>query len=137
MAKCVLCRWIKDFLDDRTQKVCIDGHLSSSSTVQSGVPQGTVIGPLLFFCFINDLPSVVDPNTHYSGPTIYKFQKDLTGLAMWGQQWGMHFNTGKCNILTTPNSGKHHPIFYNINDLILQQVSTAKYLGITVHKYRQ
>ena len=58
-----VCRWIKAFLDDRTQKVCIDGHLSSSSTVQSGVPQCTVLGPLLFLCFINDLPSVVDPNT--------------------------------------------------------------------------
>jgi len=47
----------------------------------------------------------------------------------------MHFNTGKCNILTMPNSGKHHPIFYNINGQILQQFPTAKYLGIiaTVH----
>ena len=63
----------------------------------------------------------------------HKFQKDLTNLAMWGQQWGMHFNTGTCNILTMPNSGKHHPIFYNINGQILQQVPTAKYLGISVH----
>ena len=92
-----VCRWIKAFLDDRTQKVCIDGHLSSSSTVQSGVPQGTVFGPLLFLCFINDLPSVVDPNTQVrlfaDDCLIYrviesiedqlKFQKDLNvGSAM-------------------------------------------------------
>ena len=52
---------------------------------------------------------------------------------MWGQQWGMHFNTGKCNILTMPNSGKHHPIFYNINGQILQQVpSTLELLYMTL-----
>ena len=53
-------------------------------------------------------------------------------MCMMGSAMAMHFNTGKCNILTMPNSGKHYPIFYNINGQILQQVPTAKYLGITV-----
>ena len=90
-------RWIKAFLDDRTQKVCVDGYLSGSSTVKSGVPQGTVLDPLLFLCFINDLPSVLDPDTQVrlfaddcltyrvieSIEDQLQFQKDLSDLSSW------------------------------------------------------
>ena len=56
-------RWIKAFLSGQTQRVCMDGHLSTKADVKSGVPQGTILGPLLFLCFINDLPSVVHADT--------------------------------------------------------------------------
>ena len=48
-------RWIQDFLANRTQQVIINGHSSSRSYVTSWVPQGSVLGPLLFICYINDL----------------------------------------------------------------------------------
>ena len=48
--------WISDFLSNRTQKVLVGGQINESTAVLSGVPQGTVLGPLLFLCYINDLP---------------------------------------------------------------------------------
>ena len=51
--------WIKHYLSYRSQKVVIDGIYSNPSTVTSGVPQGTVLAPLLFLCFVNDIPQLV------------------------------------------------------------------------------
>ena len=78
----------------------------------SGVPQGTVLGPLLFLLHIYDLPSVVSSNVRLFADDclIYRnikskedqitLQKDLNLIENWGNTWGMRFNAAKCNILS-------------------------------------
>ena len=57
--------WIQNFLTNRTQKVVVDGSSSKSASVKSGVPHGTVLGPLLFtYMYNNDLPSTVSSHVH-------------------------------------------------------------------------
>ena len=54
-----LSNWTKDFLIGRSQTVILEGHSGSSSEVLSGIPQGTVLAPMLFACYVNDIPSTV------------------------------------------------------------------------------
>jgi hypothetical protein len=102
--------WIKTFLTTRKQRVTLDGKLSSAVDVVSSVPQGTVIGPLCFLIYINNLPNCVSPGTKTrlfaDDALVYReinnpddpiiFQHDLDALSKWGQEWQMSFNTNKC-----------------------------------------
>ena len=109
-----LLRFITNYLKDRTQCVVISGTKSSLKPVLSGVPQGSILGPLLFVLFINDLSDGVSPNTKialYADDTkIWKnivnyddheaLQKDVTSLLEWSNVNKMKFHPNKCKILS-------------------------------------
>ena len=115
-----LLEWIKDFLKDRTQRVVIRGTASSPRKVTSGVPQGSVLGPLLFLIFINDLPLGLlsalslfaddsklfsrivkskkkGKKSNINGSAI--LQNDLNAVLEWANKWRMEFNVDKCKIM--------------------------------------
>ncbi len=105
----VLLRWFESYLNDRWQRVVIEGAASTWSPVTSGVPQGSILGPLLFIIFINDLPDNVSYSTNsalYADDSkLYRevtsisdcqsLQDDLTELEKWSIDSRMKFNTEK------------------------------------------
>lgn len=131
--------WLRNFLTKRTMKVMIEGSCSDTTTVDSGVPQGTVLGPLLFLCHINDLPDTVTSNVRLFADDclLYReinsfqdhlvLQKDLTNLEAWALNWGMRFNASKCYILSLQTTSN---FYYKLCDTILKTVPTNPYLGI-------
>ena len=136
--------WISNFLKQRKQRVVVDGIQSDLVTVDSGVPQGTVLGPILFLLHINDLPSVISSKVRLFADDclVYReiksrqdqndLQKDLNLLESWGSTWGMRFNAAKCNIMRVSRKQTPIPYQYELSGQVLEEVKDAKYLGVTV-----
>lgn len=104
-------QWIRDFLIGRRQRVSVNGTLSDWAAVGSGVPQGSVLGPVLFVVFINDLPECLSSlcSMYADDTKVYrrvdgpedrnKLQSDLNGLVDWADTWQLRFNADKCKVL--------------------------------------
>ena len=136
--------WIKNWLTDRKQSVVVDGEKSEPVSVDSGVPEGSVLGPGLFLYYINDLPArlrsrvrlFADDTIAYLVIILQKdaesLQEDLEELAIWENKWHMEFHASKCVVLTA--AGNKAPIHadYKLHDQILTRVKSAKYVGVTL-----
>ena len=134
-----LLKWSKSFLCDRHMRVVVEGETSREEPVLSGVPQGTVLGPLFFLCHINDLPDCVSSQVRLfaddcllyrpitSRADHLKLQEDLKHLEQWATKWGMRFNAKKCYLLSIKSTSSH---YYELDNHILQSVQESPYLGI-------
>ena len=130
------------FLTISTTEITTD--LTSHIDMVSGVPQGTVLGPLLFLLHINDLPSVVSSKLRLFAEDclIYRniknkedqiaLQKDLNLLENGGNTWGMHFNAAKCNIMRVSQTRDPKLFNYSLTGQVLEEVMDTKYLGVTL-----
>ena len=136
--------WTENFLCSRKMRVVVDGVFSSETDVISGVPQGTVLGPILFLVMINDLPDSVRSkvrlfaddcvlyNIIKSIEDCLSIQQDLKSLEKWAEDRGMRFNAKKCYIMSLRKKISH---FYELNNTILQEVNTNPYLGLNISNY--
>ena len=137
--------WIGSFLSGRSQKVVLERKPSSSVPVLSGVMQSSVLGPVLFLVYINDLPEYVSNSTvrlFANGTLLYltihnssdcdKHQEDLNNLERWESDWQMSFYPEKCKVIhiTTTKTPILHS--YSLHGHILSSVPQIKYLGVYI-----
>jgi hypothetical protein len=137
--------WITHYLSDRKQRVTLDGTCSAWLPVASGVPQGSILGPILFLLYINDLPDILSPDTlcaiFADDTKIYRqitdiadtkaLQEDINNIALWGQTWGLKFNNTKTVHLTIATKTSIETTFTMGEDNI-EKVESTNDLGIEV-----
>ena len=139
-------RWIEAWLDDRKQRDITQGATSNWEQVTSSVVQRSVLGPLCFLIYMNDMEEDISPSSKVSKfsddtklshpvPTqddIKTMQKDIDQLQTWADKWQMRYNVGKCGVMHT---GYHNPTqTYTMDNTPLKETEEEKDLGICIHK---
>ena len=124
--------WIVKFLSDRTFTVRVGDHTSEPERVTSGVPQGSVLGPLLFLVFINDLARDLQNPCFMFADDVklagQDLERDVETVRRWSTQWDLPLNLAKCQLLTTRADAQAE------GELGLQHVSEVKDLGVIISK---
>ena len=95
--------WIKAFFSNHRQIVNVKWMKSDPGTVLSGIPQSSVLGPILFVIYINDLSQVDDTKIFRQKTTkeeALQLQSDINSLEQWSQKWLLTFHPKKCHVLT-------------------------------------
>ena len=122
----------------------LERDCSEEVPVTSGVPRGSVLGPILFLIYINDLPDKFKPQVRLFADdraaylAITKLvdskqsQADLDILQVWEITWDMQFNPSKCQVIHITRSRSPLPTKYTLHGETLEEVASARYLGVDI-----
>ena len=138
--------WIKAFLSNRTQCVNIGCATSNTAPVTSGIPQGSVLGPILFVIYINDLPDIVDKDSHVflfaddtklfreiNSPIDRKIlQQDLDNLTDWSNKWLLKFHPDKCVSMIISRNSEIREASYVMENHNLNCSNCEKDIGVFI-----
>ena len=137
--------WFKSYLEKRKQKTVINGFTSDNKSVLAGVPQGSVLGPLLFLVYINDIVDNISCNIKLfaDDTSLYitlddyalgyrTLNSDLRLISDWADKWQVKFSTGKTESITFSRKvhSHTHPDLY-LGDSKIKDVKNHKHLGLT------
>ena len=136
-----LLKWIQSFLSDRKQRVIFGGAYSSWASVTSGVPQGSVLGPILFLLFVNINESLSSPLFQFADDhTIVRcirtvegqvaLQRDLDKIHLWTLDNNLPLNASKCAVVHFSRSRVYSPFNYNLDGTLIKVVGDFKLLGV-------
>jgi hypothetical protein len=139
-----LLRWFGAYVHGRKQRVIVEGAHSGWLPVLSGVPQGSILGPLLFILYINDLPQCASSSVELfaDDAKCYRsiaslddcrmIQKDLDALLKWSQKWKLTFSPDKCKVLTVSRRKNNYIFKYCLNGIQLERVNNFADLGVNI-----
>ena len=134
------------YLKDRKLRVVLDGAKSSWFNIFAGVPQGSILGPLLFLIYADDIVAELECDIHlyaddavlitnYNNPVTAfdKVNRDLDRLHTWAETWYMAFNPTKTKYMVISNTDRPHPSL-NLNGVELDKVSSYPQLGLVLNE---
>ena len=140
-----LLSWFYSYLVGREQRVVVNGTCSTWTEVGSGVPQGSILGPILFLLFVNDMPNVVssariamfaDDSKCYKiieqASDFVNLQQDLDALLDWSLSNEIYFQPAKCKNVRISRKRVSPPRTYNLNGFDLEVVKSEKDLGVII-----
>ena len=134
--------WIESYLHQRSQRVILDGKHSDWVPVLSGVPEGSILGPIMFTYYVADLPSHIKTsclsyaddvkifNRINSPADAYSLQADLDRLSLWSKTWCLDLNPAKCKAITFTLRSSPHLVSYVLDGHQLERCVSVRDLGV-------
>lgn len=135
--------WLKSYLDSRKQKVIIMDGKSSVGSLYAGVPQGSVLGPLLFLIYVNDLSdnmvglcrlfaddTSIGHVAHDDATLMNMTNMDLENISKWSNDWLVKLNPDKTDIMVFSSNNRARDLVFTFSDSVIEPVNSHRHLGL-------